>query len=100
MTKRFKPVMQIRIHAIGGEFFADAGGDAYIGTAHDATTALTLIDYVERRGGYAVSLHGSGLIGIHAFSGVETLARARDLFRLQHHRTEVANEMAKRKIRA
>jgi hypothetical protein len=98
--KRFKPTMRIRVYAIGGEFVPDAGGDVYIGTAHDATTALTLLDYVERRGGYAVSLHGDGLIGMHEFSGVETLTRARDLFRLQHHRVEVANEMAKRKIKA
>jgi hypothetical protein len=100
MPKRFRPTMLIRIHAIGGEFVPGPGGDTYIGTAHDPTTALTLLDYVELKKGYAVSLHGDGLIGMHAFSGVETLARARDLFRLQHHRTEVANEMAKRKIRA
>lgn len=100
MTKKFKTTMKVRIHAIGGEFAPDAGGDTYIGTAIDPTTALSLIDFVERRGGYAVGLHGDGLEGMSALSGVETLARARGLFRLQHHRIEVANEMAKRKIKA
>jgi hypothetical protein len=33
MTKKFKTTMKVRIHAIGGEFVPDAGGDTYNGAA-------------------------------------------------------------------
>jgi hypothetical protein len=86
MAKRYKPSMKINIFAIGGKFEAGPSGDEFIGTAHDPRTALSLINYVEQCGGYAVSLHGTGLNGIHDISETATLARARSMFVVEHHR--------------
>lgn len=48
--------MKIKIYGIGGNL-----NDKYVGTAVDHTTVVSLIDLIEYAGGYACSLHGTGL---------------------------------------
>ena len=73
--------MNIKIFAIGGNWtFRNliGSGDCFVGTAHDAFTALSLLDLIEKNGGYAVSLHGSN--GPDTFSGEFLLNEARNIF--------------------
>jgi hypothetical protein len=65
--------MNIKIFAIG------RNGESFMGTAHDAWTALSLLELVESKGGYAVSLHGN--YGTpNAVSGELLLVEARSFF--------------------
>jgi hypothetical protein len=72
--------MRALIYAIGGEWKPSASGDHYLGAAHDVTTALSLIDLVESKGGYAVSIHAIGLSKNWAVSGEFSVDAARKLF--------------------
>lgn len=75
--------MRALIYAIGGDWKPSASGDHYLGAAHDVTTALSLIDLVESKGGYAVSIHAIGLGKDWAVSGEFGVDAARKLFRDQ-----------------
>jgi hypothetical protein len=53
--------MNVKVYAIGGNWKwrnLTGTGDCYVGTASDTTTMFSLLDLVEKNGGYAVSLHG------------------------------------------
>ena len=66
--------MNIKIFAIG------RNGESFMGTAHDAWTALSLLELVESKGGYAVSLHGNDGTTPNAVSGEFLLVEARSFF--------------------
>lgn len=51
--------MKIYVYAIGGNWNPGPSGDCLIGSATDTTTFLSLLDLVESKNGYAVSLHGT-----------------------------------------
>lgn len=51
--------MDIKIYAIGGKWQAGFTGDCFVGTAHDSLTFTSLLDLVELKGGYMVSMHGT-----------------------------------------
>ena len=73
--------MEIKVFAIGGNWkFRNltCTGECFIGTAHDAITAMSLLDLVEKNGGYAVSLHGK--CNENTLSGEFTLPEARNHF--------------------
>ena len=76
--------MNITVYAIGGKWQAGPGGDCIVGTARDTITFLNLIDLVELKGGYAVSMHGtvSGKSDYTAVSGEYSLTDARNLIRI------------------
>jgi hypothetical protein len=73
--------MNIKVYAIGGNWkwsnFANPC-DCYVGTATDTTTAYSLLELVEKNGGYAVSLHGND--GENTVSGEFLLPEARNHF--------------------
>lgn len=73
--------MNIKIYAIGGKWYAGNTGDCPVGTAIDPTTFINLLDLVELKGGYCVSLHGTfGTDSNHPFiSGEYSLTDARSL---------------------
>lgn len=77
--------MDIKIYGIGGKLQAGSTGDCYIGTAHDTTTFLSLVDLVELQGGYMVSLHGT-FGKIIRTSGEYSLADARNLIETMEKR--------------
>jgi hypothetical protein len=68
------------IYAIGGQWKPSTTGDHYLGSARDVTTALSLIDLAEAKGGYAVSIHAVGLGKDWAVSGEFSVDDARKLF--------------------
>jgi hypothetical protein len=70
--------MKMMIYAIGGKWASGPSGDEYVGEAHDAVTASNLLDLVELKGGYAVSLHGDNL----AISGECGMKEARTMVTL------------------
>ena len=72
--------MNIKIHAIGGKWEAALIGDCPVGTAHDPLTFANLLDLVELKGGYAVSLHGT-IGNLPQISGEYILTDARNLLR-------------------
>jgi hypothetical protein len=74
----------IYIYAIGGKWNPGPSGDQFVGCAYDATTALSLLDLVESKGGYAVSLHGNDLHmqSLNAISGECGVREARIMFTL------------------
>lgn len=51
--------MNIKVFAIGGKWEAALTGDCPVGTAIDPFTLVNLLDLVELKGGYCVSLHGT-----------------------------------------
>jgi hypothetical protein len=55
--------MNIHIFAIGGKWNPIHGGSEFVGTAINVKTAQSLLDLVESKGGYAVSLHGNNISG-------------------------------------
>lgn len=70
--------MHVRVFAIGGNWSIanmTSTGDCFVGNASDLTTLNSLIDLVELKRGYAVSLHGN--IGDETISGEMLLADAR-----------------------
>lgn len=67
--------MNIKVYGIGGKWQAGNKGDCPVGTATDPLTFTSLIDLVELKGGYAVSLHGGDI------SGAYSLADARDILK-------------------
>ena len=70
----------VHIYAIGGRWNPGPSGDEYVGCAYDAITALSLLDLVESKGGYAVSLHGTILHWFAANSGECSVLQARNTF--------------------
>lgn len=74
--------MKMMIYAIGGKWVAGPSGDEYVGAAHDAITAARLLDLVELKGGYAVSVHGDDLHMLNAVSGECGLWEARTMVAL------------------
>lgn len=71
--------MNIRFYAIGGQWDPGTTGDCAIGTARNSLTAFSLLDLVELKDGYAVSLHGTNQKG-DMISGEFTLREAREMF--------------------
>lgn len=72
----------VQVFAIGGNWRLSnmtSTGDCLVGRATDMTTLNSLIDLVEARRGYAVSLHGD--VGDQTVSGEMLLAEARALVR-------------------
>lgn len=69
--------MNIAIFAIGGKWQSGPSGDCIVGTAHDTITFLSLLDLVEMKGGYMVSMHGT--FGTNIISGEYNLNDARNL---------------------
>lgn len=69
--------MNITVYAIGGKWQAGPSGDCIVGTTHDTITFLNLLDLVEMKGGYAVSIHGT--FGTNLISGEYSLTDARNL---------------------
>ena len=76
--------MDIKIYAIGGKWQAGPSGDCPVGTAHDSLTFNSLMDLVDSKGGYAVSLHGTvSTTGDYtAVSGEYSLTDARNLLKI------------------
>ena len=74
--------MKMTIYAIGGKWASGPSGDEYVGEAHDAVTASNLLDLVELKGGYAVSLHGDNLGCLNAISGECGMKEARTMVTL------------------
>jgi hypothetical protein len=76
--------MNITVYAIGGKWSPGPSGDCPVGTAHDDLTFTSLLDLVETKSGYAVSLHGtvSGKDDYTAISGEYSLADARNLVKI------------------
>ena len=76
--------MNMEIYAIGGKWQAGPSGDCPVGTAHDNLTFNSLMDLVELKGGYAVSLHGtvSATGDYNAVSGEYSLNDARNLVKI------------------
>lgn len=72
--------MNIKVFAIGGKWEAALTGDCPVGTAHDPFTFINLLDLVELKGGYAVSLHGNW--GTNMISGEYILNDARNLAKI------------------
>jgi hypothetical protein len=72
----------VYIYAIGGNWNPGPSGDEFVGCAYDASTALSLLDLVELKGGYAVSLHGDNLHTLNAVSGECGVREARIMFKL------------------
>lgn len=73
--------MDIKVYAIGGRWNPGPTGDAPVGTAQDPLTLSNLIDLVEFKGGYAVSLHGTSR-NMPQISGEYSLADARNLAKI------------------
>jgi len=69
----------VTVYAIGGKWQAGPSGDCIVGTAHDTITFLNLLDLVEMKGGYAVSMHGT--FGTNLISGEYRLTDARNILR-------------------
>jgi hypothetical protein len=84
--------MKMTIYAIGGKWNAATTGDEYVGTAHDAVTASSLLDLVEMKGGYAVSLHGDNLGCLNAISGECGMREARSMVNLWLAKEEIKKE--------
>lgn len=82
--------MKMTIYAIGGKWSAGPSGDEYVGVAHDAVTASNLLDLVEMKGGYAVSLHGDDLHTLNAISGECGMREARTMVALWLAKEQVA----------
>ena len=76
--------MDIKIYAIGGKWQAGFTGDCFVGTAHDRLTFTSLLDLVELKGGYMVSMHGtvSATGDYTAVSGEYSLNDARNLVKI------------------
>jgi hypothetical protein len=74
--------MKIKVYAIGGKWEATLTGDCPVGTAHDTFTLINLIDLVELKGGYCVSLHGTFGTDNALISGEYSLADARNLVKI------------------
>lgn len=76
--------MNITLYAIGGKWQAGPSGDCIVGTAHDTHTFLSLLDLVELKGGYMVSMHGTfGTDSNLPFiSGEYSLTDARNLVKI------------------
>ena len=74
--------MKMNIYAIGGKWASGPSGDECVGVAHDALTAASLLDLVELKGGYAVSLHGDNLGCLNAISGECGIRQARSMVTL------------------
>lgn len=72
--------MDIKVYAIGGRWNPGPTGDAHVGSAQDPFTLSNLIDLVECKGGYAVSLHGTG--DGKMISGEYSLEDARNLAKI------------------
>lgn len=83
--------MKMMIYAIGGNWAADAAGSEFVGCAYDATTALNLLNLVEMKKGYAVSLHGDGLENLNAISGECGVREARIMFTLWREKELISN---------
>lgn len=64
--------MNMKVFAIGGLI-----GECPVGTAHDPFTFLNLLELVELKGGYAVSLHG--VYDNKTFSGEYLLKDAKNI---------------------
>lgn len=76
--------MDIKIYAIGGKWQAGSTGDCFIGTSYDTLTFMSLLDLVELKGGYCVSMHGTfGTDSNLPFiSGEYSLTDARNLVKI------------------
>lgn len=75
--------MKAMIYAIGGTWTCDH----LVGCAYDANTALSLIELVESKGGYAVSVHGD--INGKQISGEMSLKSAKMMFHVQKENQEM-----------
>ena len=64
--------MNIKMFAIGWDQPSNTG-DVYVGAVTDTTTAHSLLDLVESKGGYAVSLHGNGISGEYSIKDARKL---------------------------
>jgi hypothetical protein len=85
--------MKMMIYAIGGRWALNTSfGDTFVGCAHDAVTASSLLDLVESKGGYAVSLHGDNLGCLNAISGECGMREARTMVALWQAKEEIKNE--------
>jgi hypothetical protein len=76
--------MNITLYAIGGKWNPGPSGDCLVGTAHDHLTFTSLLDLVETKGGYAVSMHGTVTTegDYTAISGEYSLTDARNLVQI------------------
>lgn len=86
--------MKMMIYAIGGKWVSGPSGDEYVGEAHDAITASSLLDLVEMKGGYAVSLHGDNLGSLNAISGECCMKHARSMVNLWKVKEQMKKEKA------
>jgi len=76
--------MDIKIYGIGGKLQAGYTGDCFVGTAYDTLTYSSLLDLVELKEGYMVSMHGTfGTDSNLPFiSGEYSLTDARNLLQI------------------
>lgn len=74
--------MKMMIYAIGGKWEPGLSGSEFVGCAYDSVTAMSLLDLIELKGGYAVSLHGDDLHTLNAISGECSIREARVMFTL------------------
>ncbi len=76
--------MNIYVYAIGGNWTPGPTGDCPIGSATTTLTYSSLLELVESKGGYAVSLHGTfGTDSNLPFiSGEYSLTDARNLLKI------------------
>lgn len=81
--------MDIKIYGIGGKLQAGSTGDCFVGTAYDTLTYSSLLDLVELKGGYMVSMHGT--FGNNRISGEYSLTDARNLLSSERRGEKVSH---------
>jgi len=62
-TRKKKPKFRLKFFGIGRGM-----AEEYLGEAHDAVTAMSLLKGAEARGFYAVSVHGTSVDGYGEFT--------------------------------